>query len=53
MHKNMRLIILFDMLLNVSFKMMRSFTNIARITASTCKFTYWERFQIIRNWVFI
>ena len=32
MFKNMRLVILFDMLLNPSFKMMTSFTNIARTT---------------------
>ena len=36
--KNMRLVILFDMLLNPSFKMRTSFTNIARTTASTSKF---------------
>ena len=53
MFKNMRLVILFDMLLNPSFKMTTSFVNIARTTASTSKFIYWERFQMIRNWVFI
>ena len=53
MFKNMRLVILFDMLLNPSFKMTTSFANIARTTASTSKFIYWERFQIIRNWVFV
>ena len=53
MFKNMRLVILFDMLLNPSFKMTTSFANIARTTASTSKFIYQERFQIIRNWVFI
>ena len=37
--KNMRLVILFDVLLNPSFKM-TSFTNIARTTASTSKFIY-------------
>ena len=52
MFKNMRLVILFDMLLNPSFKM-TSFANIARTTASTSKFIYWERFQIIRICVFI
>ena len=36
---NMRLII-FDMLLNRSFKMTTSFANIARTTASTSKYTY-------------
>ena len=38
-----------DMLLNPSFKMTKRFTNIARTTASTRKFIYQERFQIIRN----
>ena len=37
---NMRLATLFDMLLNPSFKMMTSFANIARTTASTSKFIY-------------
>ena len=36
----MRLVILFDMLLNPSFKMATSFANIARTTASTSKFMY-------------
>ena len=36
----MRLVILFDMFLNPSFKMVTSFTNVARTTASTCKFIY-------------
>ena len=27
--------------------------SIAKTTASTSKFIFWERFQIIRNWVFI
>ena len=40
MFKNMRLAILFDMLLNPSFKMTTSFANIARATASTSKFIY-------------
>ena len=47
MFKNMRLVILFDMLFNPSFKMMTSFANIAtilaniaRTTASTSKFIY-------------
>ena len=53
MFKNMRLVILFDMLLSPSFKMITSFANIARNTASTSKFIYLERFQISRNWVFI
>ena len=37
MFKKMRLVILFDMLLNPSFKMTASFANIARTTASTSK----------------
>ena len=41
MFKNMRLIILFDMLVvNPSFKMTPSFANIARNTAGTRKFIY-------------
>ena len=48
-----RLVILFDISLNPTVKMTTSFTNIAITTASTSKFIYWERFQIIRNWVFI
>ena len=36
----MRLVILFDMLLNPSFKMTTGFTNVARTTASTSKFIY-------------
>ena len=40
MLKNMRLVILFDMLLIPSFKMMTSFHNIARTTASASKFIY-------------
>ena len=35
MFKNMRLVILSDMFLNPSFKMMTSFANVARITAIT------------------
>ena len=34
MFKNMRLVILFDMLLNPSFKMTTSLGNVARTTAS-------------------
>ena len=49
----MRLVILLDMLLNPSFKMTKGFANVARTTARTSKFVYWERFKIIRNWVFI
>ena len=41
MFKNMRLVILVDiMFLDPSFKMMTSFANIARTTASTSKFIY-------------
>ena len=40
MFKNMRLAILFYMLLNPNFKMATSFDNIARTTASTSKFIY-------------
>ena len=40
MFKNMRLVILFDTLLNLNFKMTTSLTNIARTTASTSKFIY-------------
>ena len=38
--KNMRLNILFDMLLNPSIKMTARFANTARSTASTSKFIY-------------
>ena len=40
MFKNMRLVILFDMFLNPSFKMTTSFANIAKTTVSTNKFIY-------------
>ena len=40
MFKNVKLVILFDILLNLSFKMAAIFTNIARTTASTSKFIY-------------
>ena len=40
MFKNMRFVILFDMLLTPSFKMTTSFANIAKTTASTSKFLY-------------
>ena len=49
MFKNMRLVILFDMLLNPSFKMTTRFANIARTTESTSKFIYLERFQFINK----
>ena len=45
MFKNMRLVILLDMLLNPSFKMTADFANIARTTASTNKFKYQENFK--------
>ena len=44
-----RFVTLFDMFLNPSFKMTTSFANVARTTASTSKFIYQERLQIIRN----
>ena len=34
MFKNMKLVILFDMLLNSSFKMTTGFANVSRTTAS-------------------
>ena len=40
MFDNMRLVILFDMLLNPSFKMATGFTNIGTATASTSTFIY-------------
>ena len=53
MFKSMRVVILFAMFLNPSFKMTTSFANVARTTVNTSKFIYQEKFQIIRNWVFI
>ena len=44
MFKNMGLVILFDTLLNPSFKITASFANIVRTTASTSKFIYEGRF---------
>ena len=44
MFTNMRLVILFDVFLNPSFKMTTSFTNIARTTASTSKLIYYKIF---------
>ena len=38
MFKNMRLVIVFAMFLNPSFKMTTSFSNITRTSASTNKF---------------
>ena len=40
MFKNMRLVILFDMLLSPSFKMTTAFGNIAGTAASMSKFIY-------------
>ena len=40
MFKNMRLVILFDMFFNPSFKMTTSLANVARTAASTGKFIY-------------
>ena len=48
MFKNIRLALLTDMFLNSSFKMTTSFAYIHRTTASTSKFIYRKRFQIIR-----
>ena len=42
MFKNMRLVILFDMFLNPSFKMTASFANIARTTASASKLIFFN-----------
>ena len=44
---------LFDMFLNPNFKMTKSFSNVVRNTTNTSKFMNYERFQIIRNHVFI
>ena len=40
MFENTKLVILFDVLLNPSFKSKTSFTNIARTTASASKYIY-------------
>ena len=40
-------VILFDMLLNPSFKMTTGFTNIARTTVSKSKFICYERFKLL------
>ena len=40
MFKNMRLVILLDIFLIPSFKMMTSFANAAKTTASTSKFIF-------------
>ena len=53
MFENMRLVKIFDKLLNPRFKMTTTFVNIAGTTAGTSKFIYQERFKIIRNWFFI
>ena len=53
MFKNMRLLFLFNILLNPSFKMTIRFANVAKTKSSTSKFIYYERFQIIMNWLFI
>ena len=42
-----------EVFLNPGFKITTCFANVARTTANTCKFTYQERFQIIKNMVFI
>ena len=45
--KNMRLLL--DMFLSPTFKITTNFASVARTTATTCKFIYYERFQIIRS----
>ena len=40
MFENVRLVNLSDMFLNPSFKMTKSFANVARSTASTSKYIY-------------
>ena len=50
MFKNIRLAILFNMFLSTTFEMTASLANVYRTTASTSKFIYYERFQIINNW---
>ena len=53
MFKKMRLVILFDMLLNRSFEMTTSFVNIARTTASTSKYIYTRKyFKSLRKIIF-
>ena len=47
MFKNVRLAILFDMLPNPSFKMTTSFADIARTTASTSKYIYYNHLHNI------
>ena len=53
MLENIRFVILFDMSLNLRFKMAASFPNVARTAVSISKFIYQGRFQMIKNWVFI
>ena len=47
MFNNMILVILFDILLNPSFKMTASFANTARTTSSTRNFIYQERNGVV------
>ena len=49
MFKNMRVVILFDMFLNPNFKMMTSFPNVARTTASTSKFISQGKFLLLNE----
>ena len=49
MFQNMRLIILFDMFLNSSFKMTSSFVNIAGTTASASEFNTKKDFKSSLN----
>ena len=51
MFSNMRLVILFDIFLKTGFKMATCFTNLDKTTASASIFTYYEVYQIIKNWV--
>ena len=41
MFHNMRLVVLFDVFLNPSFKITTHFANVARTTARTSKFIYY------------
>ena len=49
MFKNIRLVILFDMRLNPSFKTTTSFGNIARTAASTSKYLTRKYFKSLES----
>ena len=49
---HMRFVIIFDMFLISSFKMMTCFARAARTTANASNFIYQEKIQIVRNRVF-